>query len=191
MGEIQELLRKKTGQTDLVSPMIGPLELEDLVAAGEAASQAHAVQGRLGSRCAEPDSLAGRAETHDLLRQCQRDVGDTGEVGAERRLADHCRGHFRARVADQRRAEGHGEVEIALARRIPDFNALGPGDDRGQLGRQIELAVGATGKDRQRALAIGGFMVCRHVTGLRTVSAPRRSSRQSVVNSHYSRPLQR
>ncbi len=153
LGKIQQAVGKQARHPDLVGAVIGALELENLAAAGGGPCKALAVHRGLGARSAETHALAGGAEPADLLGERQRVLVDVGEVGAELGLTNHRFGHLGPCMPDQRRAPADGEVEKGSAAGIHELAALSPRDDRAKLGRQIELAVGATGENAQRTLS--------------------------------------
>ena len=66
-------------------PVVAALELDDLVAPGRRARDAHRAHRRLGPRADEPHALHRRHQHRDALRQPCLELGRRAEAGAARR----------------------------------------------------------------------------------------------------------
>ena len=103
--------------------VVGALDLQDHVAAGDPAGEVDRVHRRLGAGVGEPPLRQAEA-VGELLGDDDRAVGGGGEVGAEvdprlDRVADR-----RVGVADGHDAEAVVEVDVLVAVDVPDAGAL-------------------------------------------------------------------
>ncbi len=106
----------------VVMAVVAALELDDLLAAGVAASNADGVHRGLGAGVAEAHEV--RAESgSDLLGQRDAILDREGVAGAVRHAALEGLGQERVRVAGGQHAECHVEVDVLVAVRIPDAAA--------------------------------------------------------------------
>ena len=106
----------------VVVAVVGPLDLEDHVAIGGAASQMDRGHRRLGAGVGEPPLRKAEA-AGELLGHHDRAVGGGGEVGAEVDPRLYRRAHGRVGVADAHDAEAVVEVDVLVPVHVPDAGA--------------------------------------------------------------------
>ena len=153
--------------------VVAALELDDEVAAGEAAGEADGGHGGLGAGGDEAELLDGGKAADDEFGE----VGFGGDGGSE---AGAFGGGLLDGFDDRREgvAEDHGppgaeEVEVAVAVRVAEVGALGVGEERGiaadgakgaygrvdSAGEEVFgalLQVARTGEAASHAFSIGG-----------------------------------
>ena len=123
--------------------VIAALELDDEVAAGEAAGQADGGHAGLGAGADEAHLLDGREAAADELGEVRLAGMGCAEAGAAASgFADRF-DHRREGVAQDHRAPGAEEVDVAVAVGVVEVRALGPHDEWRMA------ADGAEGADRR------------------------------------------
>ena len=112
----------------VVVPVVAAFELDDLLAAGEAARHPDGVHRRLGARVAEAD-LVGSEATLQLLRHEDLILDREGEGGADRRASLDRLDEGGVRVAGGQHPERHVEVEVLVAVGVPHPGAAALADE--------------------------------------------------------------
>ena len=126
--EIREPLRREAHEAVVAHAVIAALEFQDLVALHVGAGDAHRVKVGLGARRHESHLLGARHRRDDLLGEpdAMRIVDE--ERRAERDLLEHRRLDLRVGMTDQHRARPEQEVDVLVARHVPDVPALAARD---------------------------------------------------------------
>ena len=155
--------RLDADQHVVVVAVVAALELEDLLATGEAAGHPDRVHGRLGARVAEADEVDAEALL-DLLGQRDAVLDREGVAGAIGHAALQRLGHQRVRMAGGQHAEGHVEVDVLVAVRVPDPRAARIGHEQRVRVVGLERAGHA-----QRHRALGAHVQLGAARGARPV----------------------
>ena len=109
--------------------VIAALELDDLVAAGEAARQADRAHGRFGARADHAHQLDRRHQLADPARELGLDLRRRAERQAERGALLHGAHHRLVRVAEDHRAPRADVVDVAAAVVAEHVRAAGALDE--------------------------------------------------------------
>ena len=149
IGRAHQLARRLDADEHVVVvAVVAALELEDLLAAGEAARDTERVHRRLGARVREAHEVGPEAPL-DLLGEQDAVLDRERVAGAVRDPIREHLGQDRVRVARGQHAERHVEVDVLVAVGVDDARAARVGHE--QRVRLVGLE-GAGDAERQRPL---------------------------------------
>src|SRR5437667_10682463 len=118
--------------------VITALELDDLVAPGEAARRTNRGHAGFGAGVAQADLLHARHRGAEQFGHRHLKWIRNAKAGAVLRHLLDCLDDFRVRVAEDRRAPGAGEDEVFVAIDIPHARAFGPPNTHMLAGHSTE-----------------------------------------------------
>src|SRR5437660_4687936 len=110
--------------------MVAAIELDNLVAFGESASQTNGGHRRFRARIAHANFLDAWHERTDQFRHGDFEWVGYSETGAVLRCVLDCLDDFRMRMAQYRRSPGADVVNIIIAINVPDVCAFGFVDEK-------------------------------------------------------------
>ena len=133
--------------------VVGTGELDDDLAAGDGAGEAHGAHRRLGAGAGHPHHLGRGNAGDDLLGQLDLGRGRGAVARPPLRRLDHRRDHRRLGVTEDQRSPGPDPVEVAVAVDVDQLAALAALDEdrlAADLPHRPHRRVDATGQHLQR-----------------------------------------
>ncbi len=170
-GWVAESQRARAGLDEQAVGMavVATLELDDRIAAGEAARQPDRAHRRLGARGDEPDHFHIRHELAEQFGHVDLDVGRCAEREPEFGFLLHRADHVGVRMAEDRRTPGADVIDVFAAIDIPDSATFCAGDEarraadgaEGAYGRVHASGNGLLGAVEKRLIAVCGHLRLR------------------------------
>ena len=154
------------GQQRVGMPVVAALELDDQVAARDAARQPDRRHRRLGARGHETDRLDARHRIDDACGELHLALGRHAERGAAPRCLGSGRDDRGVRVAEQQGAPGLHEVDVAGALHVLDPRAFAACREHRRAADRTERAHRRVDAAGDHLLGAGEqFVVGRHGPG--------------------------
>ncbi len=119
------------GQEAVGVAVVAADELDDLLAAGEPAGDAHGAHRRLGARVDHAHELDRRHGLADQARQLDLELGGRAVARAAVHLLLETADDLGVPPAQDHRAPGRDEVDELVAVGVPDVGAVGARDEQG------------------------------------------------------------
>ena len=139
------------GERVVMDPVVATFELDDPVATGEGARDAHGVHRRLGARDGQAGHLA-EGQLGDQLAGLDLVLARQAEADAAREALDDVGIDPLVGVAEDGRAIAHAQVDVLVAVEVPDASTLAALDVDRVVAPDPEVGVGTAGHRAQRAL---------------------------------------
>ena len=119
-------------------PVITSLELDNLVAAGDAPCKTHGAHGGFGAGIHQADLVDSRNHPHHQLGQARLSLGRRPETGSPPGGRGNGFDHLGVRVAEDQRSPGGETVDIFPAGRVPYPAPESIGDKKGRPAHRPE-----------------------------------------------------